>query len=147
MRQSVNTPSPLISKALADANYDIVESVGNGWLRVSISGNVPGVVLVRTVDAGTLLVVGIVGAAEAIGLVLSTQTCPGATSLGLATSPRELLAALRLLRALVTQPLVSSSEHPCVQVTRKVNEIFRVFKNNEMRQFNEYRTRRLVLAS
>lgn len=53
MGQSMNTPSPLIGKALADAG-DIVESAGNGWLRAFIRGNVPGVVWVWTVDAGTL---------------------------------------------------------------------------------------------
>lgn len=110
MGQSVNAPSPLIGKALADAGYDIVESAGNGWLRASISGNVPGVVWVRTVDAGTLLAVDIVGVVERIGLVPSTQTCIGASSVGLATSSRELFAALRLLRALVTQPASRLSE-------------------------------------
>jgi hypothetical protein len=41
--------------------------------------------------------------------------------------------------------LVTSS--PCVHGPDYPSETFRVFKNNEIRQFGEYRTQRLVLVA
>lgn len=95
---------PLIDKALIDAGYDLVEPVSDGWFRARVSGTTPGAVWVKPDAAGTLLSVGVPDAATRIGLATSTGSFPGAASTGLARTPSQLLAGLRLLRTLVTRP-------------------------------------------
>lgn len=101
----MSTLPPLVEKALADAGYDLLSDVGNGWALARISGGVPGEVCVRVVPLGALLAIRERGVIERIGLTTTSEACPGMSEAGLAATPLELHRALRLLRTLEAHPV------------------------------------------
>lgn len=95
---------PLVDKALADAGYDLVDEVSEGWVRARISGDASGEQRLKIVHEGTLLAVQDANVVERIGLIPASDTPAGTAAAGLAQSPQMLLRALRLLKTLVTHP-------------------------------------------
>lgn len=105
-RQSDNIPSlpTLVSKALADAGYDLLRSVDNEWVAAAVSGGL-GQVLVRASGDGVLLAMTDPAMAQRIGLEATAATNPpGMMGVGLARSAMQLYDALRVLHSLQEHP-------------------------------------------
>lgn len=126
----MNDLPTLVEKALMDAGYDLIDDVGEGWVRARISGGASSAVCVRTTAGGTVLAARERGVAERIGLVPTTDSCPEMASCGIASTPRELHRALRLLRMLESRPVSKLSAElearlariPATERTREVRE-------------------------
>lgn len=95
---------PLVAKALADTGYDLLSSVGDGWVAAAISGS-SGRVLLLAGDDGVLLAVTEPSTAQRIGLAPATVPAPpGMADIGVARGAMQLYEALRLLRSLQMHP-------------------------------------------
>ena len=68
---------PLVDKALADAGYDLVDEVSEGWVRARISGDASGEVRLKIAHEGTLLAVQGANVVERIGLIPASDTLTG----------------------------------------------------------------------
>lgn len=121
---------PLVDKALADAGYDLVEALGDGWVRARVSGDASGELRLKVVAEGTLLAVQDAGVVGRIGLIQATDPSGPSASVGLASSPQVLLRALRLLKTLAVYPTRRLSAEvearlariPATERTREVRE-------------------------
>lgn len=121
---------PLVDKALADAGYDLVNPLPDGWVRAAISGVASGELRLRVVPEGTLLAVQDPSTVSRLGLAPTGDPPAGAASVGLAESPQMLLRALRLLKTLAAHPVGQLSAEvearlariPVTERTREVRE-------------------------
>lgn len=94
----------LVTKALADTGYDLIEDSSDGWFLARVSGS-PVKLAVQPVATGTILAVPEPGLVQRIGLEGIACTPPvGMTSAGLASSPVQLYQGLRMLHSLQTHP-------------------------------------------
>lgn len=94
----------LVSKALADTGYDLIEESKDGWFFARVSGS-PAKLAVQPVATGTILAVPEPGLVQRIGLEAIVCTPPvGMTSAGLASSPVQFYQGLRMLHSLQTHP-------------------------------------------
>lgn len=94
----------LVSKALADTGYDLIDQSNDGWFLARVSGS-PAKLAVQPVATGTILAVPEQGLVQRIGLETMACTPPaGMTSAGIASSPVQLYQGLRMLHSLQTHP-------------------------------------------
>lgn len=114
----MNNLPPLVDKALADAGYDLVDALADGWVRVRISGIASGELRLRVVPEGTLLAVQDPSVVGRLGLAPAGEAPPGASSVGLAESPQTLLRALRLLKTLAAHPVGQLSAEVDARLSR-----------------------------
>jgi hypothetical protein len=99
----------LVSKALADSGYDLIEECNDGWFLASVSGKTVNLA-VQPVASGTILAAPEPGLVHRIGLNVVTCTSPfGMNSVGFAGSPAELYQGLRLLQSLQSHPAAALS--------------------------------------
>lgn len=99
----------LVTKALADTGYDLVEECSDGWFFARVSGS-PVKLAVQPVAAGTILAVPEAGLVQRIGLEVAACLPPvGMTSVGIAGSPVQLYQGLRMLHSLQTHPAAALS--------------------------------------
>lgn len=99
----------LVTKALVDAGYDLIEHGHDGWFFTRVSGS-PVKLAVRPVAAGTLVAIPELGLIQRIGLPAAAASPPaGMASVGLASSPAQLYEGLRLLFSLQTHPAAALS--------------------------------------
>lgn len=96
----------LISKALVDTGYDLIEPEDTGWIKGGVSGSTCARVLVQVVGARILLAVEQANMIQSIGLQETDIPVPrGMADIGLAHGPEHLHQALRLLRSLQMHPV------------------------------------------
>lgn len=126
----MNDLPPLVDKALADAGYDLVEALSDGWARARISGEASGELHLKVTPGGTLLAVRDASVVDRIGLTPASDPSIGTGSVGVAESPQVLLRALRMLKTLATHPAGRLSAEveqrlariPATERTREVRE-------------------------
>ncbi len=120
----------LISKALIDSGYDLLQSVADGWFVASVSGSSASVA-VTAQGASTLVAVSEDGVMERIGLPTTTYPLPsGMSSVGVATNPAQLYEALRLLHTLQNNPVGTLSAEvetrlAAIPITERTQEVRR----------------------
>jgi putative restriction endonuclease len=99
----------LVTKALADTGYDLIEECTDGWFLARVSGSAVRLA-VQPVAIGTILAVPEPGLVQRIGLDAAACTPPvGMTSVGIASSPVQLYQGLRVLHSLQTHPAAALS--------------------------------------
>lgn len=121
---------PLVDKALADAGYDLVEVLADGWVRARISGDASGELRLKVTPVGTLLTVQDESIVDRIGLTSVRDPSIGAASVGVAESPQVLLRALRLLKTLTTHP----ADRLSVEVEQRLARIPVTERTREVRE-------------
>lgn len=124
----MKTLPTLISKALVDSGYDLLQAADDGWFMAAISGS-SAKVAVKAMGTDTLLAVPEHGVMEGIGLPPAVHPLPpGMISAGIASNPAQLYEALRLLHALQTHPAISLSAEveerlAAIPVTERTREV------------------------
>ncbi len=99
----------LVTKALADTGYDLIEETSDGWFVARVSGSSVKLA-VQSVAAGAILAVPEPRLIQQIGLEAAACTPPvGMTSVGVASSPVQLYQGLRMLHSLQTHPAAALS--------------------------------------
>lgn len=120
----------LISKALVDCGYDLLQPEDDDWFIATISGSSVKVA-VKAIGTNTLLSVPEHGVMERIGLPPATSPpLPDMISAGTAINPEQLYEALRLLHSLQTHPAATLSAEvearlaavPATERTREVRQ-------------------------
>ena len=106
------TPWPLpalVTKALADTGYDLLISVGDGWVAAAVSGS-SGRILVQAINDGVVLAVAEPTMAGRIGLAPTVVPVPpGMADAGVARGAMQLYEALRVLHSLQAHPVSALS--------------------------------------
>lgn len=99
----------LVTKALADTGYDLIEESTDGWFVARVSGSSVKLA-VRPAATGAILAVPEPGLVQRIGLEAVACTPPaGMTSAGMASSPVQLYQGLRVLHSLQAYPAAALS--------------------------------------
>lgn len=99
----------LVTKALVDTGYDLIEECSDGWFIARVSGSSVRLA-VQSVATGTILAVPEPSLVQRIGL--DAAACPppaGMASVGTARSPGQLYQGLRMLHSLQTHPAAALS--------------------------------------
>lgn len=118
----------LISKALIDSGYDLLQEADDDWFMASISGSSTKVA-VKSRGTDTLLAVSEHGVMERIGLKTAVLSLlPGMISAGIASNPAQLYKALHLLHSLQTHPATALSAEvevrlAAIPVTERTREV------------------------
>lgn len=126
----MQTLAALISKALIDSGYDLLQAADDDWFMASISG-ASARVAVKAQGTDTLLAVPEHGVMERIGLPPAVHPLPpGMAGAGVASNPAQLYEALRLLHALQVHPVpILSAEVEArlaaIPVTERTQEVRR----------------------